>query len=72
MQWAVGGAVVATLVIHFTPGVRDIFSMELLDGRSWAVILGMALVPVTVDELCKLVYRITGWDWHWDGPVQHT
>lgn len=60
MQWAVGSAVVATLLIHFIPGVRDIFSMELLDGKSWGLIVGMAFIPVTVDELTKVVYRFTG------------
>jgi Ca2+-transporting ATPase len=60
MQWAVGAAVGATIFIAHVPGVRDVFSMEILDGRSWGFLLGLSMVPWIFDELTKCVYRAIG------------
>lgn len=60
MQWAVGTAVGATFAIGHIPGVRGVFSMEILEGREWGLVLGLASVPFWVDETLKMIYRKTG------------
>ncbi len=60
MQYAVGGSTLLTLFIGHVPGVMDVFSMRYLDGRQWGLVLGLAFVPIIVDEITKVIYRATG------------
>mmetsp|Transcript_11123 Transcript_11123/g.17942 ORF Transcript_11123/g.17942 Transcript_11123/m.17942 type:complete len:1008 (+) Transcript_11123:1862-4885(+) len=57
MQYSVGASLAATLFIGLTPGVQQVFNMRYLDGREWGLVLGLACIPITVDELTKVVYR---------------
>lgn len=36
------------------------FGTDYIPGRSWGFILGMSVIPCTIDELVKIVYRRTG------------
>mmetsp|Transcript_21107 Transcript_21107/g.40899 ORF Transcript_21107/g.40899 Transcript_21107/m.40899 type:complete len:124 (+) Transcript_21107:3735-4106(+) len=42
------------------PGLKDVFSMEYLDAREWALVLGFTPICAIADELTKCVYRATG------------
>eukprot|EP00471_Norrisiella_sphaerica_P012954 CAMPEP_0184492938 /NCGR_PEP_ID=MMETSP0113_2-20130426/24635_1 /TAXON_ID=91329 /ORGANISM="Norrisiella sphaerica, Strain BC52" /LENGTH=1104 /DNA_ID=CAMNT_0026877993 /DNA_START=84 /DNA_END=3398 /DNA_ORIENTATION=- len=57
MQYSVGASVAATLFIGMTPLVQNVFKMRYLDGREWGLVLGLALIPITVDEITKVFYR---------------
>eukprot|EP00465_Bigelowiella_longifila_P004844 CAMPEP_0185265164 /NCGR_PEP_ID=MMETSP1359-20130426/26637_1 /TAXON_ID=552665 /ORGANISM="Bigelowiella longifila, Strain CCMP242" /LENGTH=127 /DNA_ID=CAMNT_0027854279 /DNA_START=133 /DNA_END=516 /DNA_ORIENTATION=+ len=57
MQYSVGASLAATLLIGLTPGVQQVFNMRYLNGREWGLVLGLACIPITVDELTKVVYR---------------
>jgi Ca2+-transporting ATPase len=60
MQYAVFVAIALTIFFATCPGFRDvIFSEELLDVRSWVLVLSFSGIPVVCDELLKVVYRRT-------------
>ena len=61
MQWACGASAALTLAVGHLPGLRGVFSMELLGGAAWAWVLPMSFVPLLVDEATKYVYRRTGY-----------
>jgi len=60
MQYSVGASVFGTLLISHEPHLMEIFSLNYLSKLEWAVVMIGSLIPVTVDELTKLVYRRTG------------
>jgi len=60
MQYAVVFSVVFTLLVGNVPGLKDVFSMEYLDAREWALVLGFTPICAIADELTKCVYRATG------------
>ena len=60
MHKAVGASVGATLFIALVPGVMDVFNLRYISGREWALVVGLAFVPIIVDEITKAVYRYTG------------
>jgi len=60
MQYSVGVSIALTLFVGHVPGVQDVFSMVTLNGKAWAWIIGMSLVPFCFDELTKVAYRGTG------------
>ena len=58
----IGAIFVSTLiglVVLLIPPVRDAFSLAVMDGRHWIIVILMALAPVPVVELFKL-FRING------------
>lgn len=59
MQKATGISIVATLIVAHTPGLMGAFGMEYLDGTSWALVLCFSIIPAIVDEVTKLIYRMT-------------
>jgi len=34
--------------------------MHYLNGRAWALILGLSVIPILADEITKYIYRLTG------------
>jgi len=61
MQPAVAIAVVATVLVAVIPKVQDVFDMRDLKGRDWAYVLIFSFAPITVDEVTKYIYRLTGY-----------
>jgi Ca2+-transporting ATPase len=61
MQYACGASALLTLAVGHVPGLRDVFSMEILGGEAWAWVLSFSFVPLLVDEATKYVYRRTGY-----------
>jgi len=55
-----GLGVVMCRLVGNVPGLMDVFSMEYLDGKEWALVLGFTPICSIVDELTKCVYRATG------------
>jgi len=60
MQYSVAGSLLLTVGLGHIPGLMDIANMHYLDGRAWALILGLSVIPIIVDEITKIVYRKTG------------
>lgn len=60
MQYAISISILATVFIANVPGVMGIFSLEYMSGKQWIFIIGMSLIPFTVDEFTKFIYRATG------------
>eukprot|EP00808_Paulinella_micropora_P026570 g25631.t1 len=60
MQPAVTASIVCTIALSLIPGVQTVFGMVPINGEEWGFLLAMATIPFTVDELTKLVYRLTG------------
>jgi len=61
MQYAVIVSIGATLLVGNLPVIQEIFSMKPLRGREWGLVIGLTPICSIVDELTKLVYRITGY-----------
>jgi len=61
MQIAVAASIIGTLFVGCIPVVQDkLFGMVYLDETQWSVVLGLAVIPLIVDEVTKAVYRYTG------------
>jgi Ca2+-transporting ATPase len=60
MQYGVVSAVIATWLLYFIPGVKEVFAMRDLTGEQFGVVFAFCFIPFVVDELSKLIYRITG------------
>jgi len=60
MQWAVGGSAALVFLVACTPGIQEIFNCCDLDGREWVLVGLLTLAPAVVEEVTKLIYRITG------------
>jgi len=60
MQYSVAVAVAATVFIALVPKVQDIFGLVDLPGKAWAFVIFFSFVPITVDEITKFVYRLSG------------
>jgi len=58
MQYSVFGSLGATLFIGLTPGVMEVFSMRYMNGQEWSLVIVLAFVPIVVDELTKIIYRM--------------
>lgn len=61
MQWAVGVSAALVFFVVTVPGVQDIFDCVDLSPKEWAVVAIFTLVPAVVEEITKLIYRITGY-----------
>ena len=60
MHISVSVAIGFTLMLAFVPSLQENFGFEDLDGREWALVLGVSVIPALIDELTKFVYRRTG------------
>ena len=57
------GAVVLGLILQLAvlliPFMRNAFKLEMLDMNGWLTVIGLGLVPFTINEIAKLFIRIT-------------
>jgi len=60
MQYGVASAVIATWLLYFIPGVKEVFAMRDLTGEQFGVVFAFCFIPFIVDESAKVVYRATG------------
>jgi Ca2+-transporting ATPase len=58
MQAAVGLSMFLLLLVCALPFLQPIFNTHFLEPREWAIVLGLALIPATAEELTKLVLRL--------------
>ena len=49
------GAVGSTIFIGSVPGLKDVFEMSHLDGKSWGCLIAVSFIPAIFDELFKIV-----------------
>lgn len=53
-----GGALAAMLLLLWMPGVREAFSLTLMSGKAFGVVLRLSLVPWPLYELAKFLRRL--------------
>ncbi len=58
MLGAFAGSLLLVLVVMLVPGVQGIFSLIPMDGKAWGIVAGLALVPLAVMEIYKLIVSL--------------
>jgi Ca2+-transporting ATPase len=58
MQYAVGASIVLLLLVINVPFFQPIFNTHFLAPVEWLFVLGLSLVPATIEELTKLYLRV--------------
>jgi hypothetical protein len=61
---AVSTSVLLQVVIIFLPVTHPIFQTTVLTPMSWALVITLALVPVTIIEFVKFGYHHFALDWN--------
>ncbi len=57
MQYAVGLSIVLLLLVCSLPFLQPIFNTHFLSLREWAIVVGLALIPATAEEITKFFLR---------------
>ena len=57
MQYAVGLSIALLLLVCSVPFLQPIFNTNFLSGREWAIVVGLALIPATAEEITKFFLR---------------
>jgi len=57
MQYAVGLSIALLLLVCSVPFLQPIFNTHFLSGREWAIVVGLALIPATAEEITKFFLR---------------
>jgi Ca2+-transporting ATPase len=57
MQYAVGLSIVLLLLVCSVPFLQPIFNTHFLSGREWLIVVGLALIPATAEEITKFFLR---------------
>ena len=57
LLWASAASAFLHLIVFFTPWLRGIFRTELLPLADWLIVFGLALTPLLLGELWKLVAK---------------
>src|SRR6185295_2066348 len=57
MQYAVGLSIALLLLVCSLPFLQPIFNTHFLSGREWAIVVGLALIPATAEEITKFFLR---------------
>jgi P-type Ca2+ transporter type 2C len=57
MQYAVGLSIVLLLLVSSVPFLQPIFNTHFLSLREWLIVIGLALVPATAEEITKFFLR---------------
>lgn len=60
MLYSVIPAFVLTVLLNVIPKINGAFGMEYLDLKGYITVVVLSLIPAIIDELVKLVYRMTG------------
>ena len=58
MQYAVGLSIALLLLVCSLPFLQPIFNTHFLSGREWAIVVGLALIPATAEEITKFFLRM--------------
>lgn len=57
LVWASAASAFLHLIVFFTPWLRGIFRTELLPLNDWLIVCGLALTPLLMGEIWKLVAK---------------
>jgi Ca2+-transporting ATPase len=57
MQYAVGLSIALLLLVCSLPFLQPIFNTHFLSGQEWAIVVGLALIPATAEEITKFFLR---------------
>ena len=57
LVWASATSAFLHLIVFFTPWLRGIFRTELLPLNDWLIVCGLALTPLLMGEIWKLVAK---------------
>jgi len=57
MQYAVGLSMALLLLVCSLPFLQPIFNTHFLSGREWAIVVGLAHIPATAEEITKFFLR---------------
>jgi Ca2+-transporting ATPase len=57
MQYAVGLSIILLLLVCNVPFLQPIFNTNFLSGREWTIVVGLALIPATAEEITKFFLR---------------
>ncbi len=58
MQYAVGISIALLLLVCAVPFLQPIFNTHFLSLREWSVVLGLAIMPATAEEITKFFLRM--------------
>jgi Ca2+-transporting ATPase len=58
MQYAVGLSIALLLIVCAVPFLQPIFNTHFLATREWAIVIGLALIPATSEEITKFFLRL--------------
>jgi Ca2+-transporting ATPase len=58
MQYAVGLSIALLLIVCAVPFLQPIFNTHFLAAREWAIVIGLALIPATSEEITKFFLRL--------------
>jgi Ca2+-transporting ATPase len=57
MQYAVGLSIALLLLVCGVPFLQPIFNTHFLQASEWAIVVGLALIPATAEEITKFFLR---------------
>jgi len=57
MQYAVGLSIALLLLVCSLPFLQPIFNTHFLSLYEWAIVVGLALIPATAEEITKFFLR---------------
>ena len=58
-DWSgVGSGLILQLAVLVVPFMRHAFRLEMLDVNEWLTVIGLGLVPFTINEIVKTLIRI--------------
>jgi len=57
MQYAVGLSIALLLLVCSVPFLQPIFNTHFLSGPEWLIVVGLALIPATAEEITKFLLR---------------
>ncbi len=59
MQYAVGLSIFLLLLVSGVPFLQPIFNTHFLNLNEWLIVIGLALIPATSEEITKLYLRLS-------------
>jgi Ca2+-transporting ATPase len=57
MQYAVGLSIVLLILVCAVPFLQPIFNTHFLSVEEWLIVVGLALIPATAEEITKFFLR---------------
>jgi Ca2+-transporting ATPase len=58
MQYAVGFSLVLLILVTMVPFLQPVFNTHSMSGTEWSIVLGLALIPATSEEITKFFLRL--------------